>query len=378
MPDTMPSPDTSPATPPAPWDDLREIADRSHKRTRTALRYLARTVNERVVVQVIERSRGAVAALRSSAPGSRIGTVVQRQVGLAPVLDPLMVKLFGARPNGRTRVGASHARATPPFPRLTPVLYRTVFLSDLHLGAMGSRADLVLEFLRRHRAEKYFLVGDILDLWHPGPTQWTAAEQAVVDYFGALQLGGAEIVYITGNHDPSPDRASGLRRLPVSPCDHAIHEAADGRRYLITHGDGQDARLFRAHALTRICSRIDQKLRQLDKAVGYYFSRSETHRRSVIEFVLSSVNTALYPSRAHERRLVDLARAGGFDGVICGHFHMAALSDRHGLTYANCGDWVDSFTAVAEDFDGRLDLLGGRVAMAQDWQPGGVAGQAWA
>ena len=247
--------------------------------------------------------------------------------------------------------------------------FRTVFMSDLHLGALGSRPELILGFLEKHRAEKYVLVGDILDLWQPGLVYWSKAEQAVVDHFAALHRDGAEIIYISGNHDPRPTDAVAHSHMPVEPRGFAVHQTLEGRRYLIVHGDAQDLRLFQAALVTRFFSRVDYALRSLDQRLSYYSGRPASPQRSVIEYILSSVNAVLYPSRAHERRLVDLARDAGMDGVICGHYHLAALHDAHGLTYANCGDWVDSFTALAEDFDGRLCQLGGRVPLARAVQP---------
>lgn len=267
---------------------------------------------------------------------------------------------------------APHLPATgsaPAVPGAPQARFRTVFMSDLHLGALGSRPELILGFLEKHRAEKYVLVGDILDLWQPGLVYWSKAEQAVVDHFAALHRDGAEIIYISGNHDPRPTDALAHKHMPFEPRGFAVHQTLEGRRYLIVHGDAQDRRLFQAALVTRFFSRVDHALRSLDQRLSHYSGRPASLQRSVIETILSSVNAVLYPSRAHERRLVDLARDAGMDGVICGHYHLAALNDAHGLTYANCGDWVDSFTALAEDFDGRLCQLGGRVALARAGRP---------
>jgi UDP-2,3-diacylglucosamine pyrophosphatase LpxH len=251
--------------------------------------------------------------------------------------------------------------------------HRSLFLSDLHLGSISARPDLVLQFLEHNEARHYVLVGDILDLWQPMPVHWPPAAQAVVDHLRARHLDGARLTYITGNHDPAPDAAPDPRRLPIAAQADLDHVAADGRRYLVVHGDCQDHRLLRAHMLTRLGTWADQGLRRLDRALSRLAGTAGPERRSVIEWLLSCVNAALYPVRSHERRLADLARTGGFDGVICGHFHLAGFHQDHGVIYANCGDWVDSFTALAEGHDGRLRLLGGREAMAG--YPGVVPGR---
>jgi len=238
---------------------------------------------------------------------------------------------------------------------------RTLFLSDLHLGTLGSRADLVLDFLNRHPARSYVLVGDVLDLWQPLLPHWTARDQAVIDHLNRRQRAGAQLVYVRGNHDPHPVRAPAHARLATDPVDRYIHHAGDGRRYLVVHGDEIDSRLIRTHAMTRLGSRIEHGLRRMDRRVGR-LRRNPEGTRSLVEWAIMAANALVYAGRVHERRMVDLARAEGLDGVICGHFHIAGLHDMFGLTYANCGDWVDSMTALIDEGNGELRLLGGRGA----------------
>ena len=243
-----------------------------------------------------------------------------------------------------------------------PVPYhRTLFLSDLHLGALGSRADLILSFLRANRAETYVLVGDILDLWHPLLPHWTEEAQLVLEHLRDRQDSGAVIHYLRGNHDPDPARAPAEKRLDVVAVDHLIHHGKDQRRYLVLHGDIVDARVVRSHVMTRLGSRIDHLLRRLDRGLSVLRRGTPAEARSTIETLLGGVNAMLYRGRRHERRLVGMARAHGAHGVICGHFHIAGLHDDHGMIYANCGDWLDSMTALAEAQDGSLHLLTGRA-----------------
>lgn len=235
--------------------------------------------------------------------------------------------------------------------------HRTLFLTDLHLGALGSRPDLLLDFLQENQADRYILAGDVLDLWHPLLPHWREADQAVIDHLRARHAAGAQIRYLVGNHDPDPDSAPEHARLPVAVERDMVHEAADGRRYLIVHGDLCDSRLFRAHVMTRLGSRLDYMLRRLDQRLTRLRRGSAPPMRSSLEAALAWLSLVMHRSRSHEKRLTALAAARGLDGVICGHFHMAGLHDDHGPVYANCGDWVDSFTALAERADGSLGLL---------------------
>ncbi|MCB1359870.1 MAG: UDP-2,3-diacylglucosamine diphosphatase [Rhodobacteraceae bacterium] len=249
--------------------------------------------------------------------------------------------------------------------------YRTLFLSDLHLGAIGSRPDLVLAFLRANPAATYVLAGDVLDLWQPLLPHWRAEDQAVIDHLNQRQADGATLVWLRGNHDPDPMRAPAHVRLNATPVTRHVHTAADGTRFLVVHGDEADSRLVRAHVMTRLGSRIDHGLRRLDHRLRWLGRGARGEARSAIEALLMSLNRWAYARRAHERRLVAMARAEGLDGVICGHFHIAGLHADHGLIYANCGDWVDSFTGLIERRDGAILLSGGRAAPGATARPGG-------
>lgn len=238
---------------------------------------------------------------------------------------------------------------------------RTLFLSDLHLGALSSGAGQVLRFLQDHPAQTYILVGDVLDLWHPLLPHWTAQDQAVVDHLQDRARNGARLIYIRGNHDPDPALIPPYARLSAEYVSSYIYRTAKGKRYLVLHGDEADSRMIRAHAMTRLGSVINHSLRRCDRLLRR-LSRRQPQARGVIDGLLLAVNALRYRGRTHERHMVALARAKGLDGVICGHFHIAALHEHFGLTYANCGDWVDSMTALEDVGDGALQRLGGRDA----------------
>lgn len=239
---------------------------------------------------------------------------------------------------------------------------RTLFLSDLHLGALSARGADVLRFLQANPADIYVLVGDILDLWQPLLPHWSAQDQAVIDFLRARQKRGARLIYVRGNHDPDPRQIPAHAALPAEHCNAYVHVAAGRRRFLVVHGDEADSRLIRLHAMTRLGSLIDHALRRCDTLLCR-LSRRKPHMRGVVGWLLMASNALAYRGRSHERHMVELARAQGLDGVICGHFHIAALHDHFGLTYANCGDWVDSMTALLDAGDGVLRLIGGREAV---------------
>ncbi len=244
-----------------------------------------------------------------------------------------------------------------------PQRFRSLFLSDLHLGAPGCRAEAILTFLQGHDADTIYLVGDTFDLWDPLFIQWGASEQRIVALLAERVAAGRQVVCLIGNHDralahePMRNRPE-LGGLAARICADRVHVAGDGRRYLVLHGDVCDARILRFHIWTRIGSRVDSALRLADKGLRRLRPRLAPEARGPLEVLIHGLNTLLYRNRSHERRLVALARATGCDGVICGHYHIAALHDDHGLRYANCGDWTDSCTALVETPDGGLALIG--------------------
>lgn len=247
-----------------------------------------------------------------------------------------------------------------PFDRQLPAhgpKRSTLFLSDLHLGALSAQGADLLLFLQANPADTYVLVGDILDLWRPLLPYWSAQDQAVIDYLRTRHSRGARIIYIRGNHDPDPALIPAYAAIPAEHMDAHIHVTATGKRFLVVHGDEADSRLIRLHVMTRLGSLIDHGLRRCDAFLSR-LSRREPKMRGFASWLLMASNALHYCGRSHERHMVELARAQGLDGVICGHFHIAALHDHFGLTYANCGDWVDSMTALMDAGDGMLHLKG--------------------
>jgi len=245
---------------------------------------------------------------------------------------------------------------------------RSLFLSDIHLGTRGCQAERLLDFLRHVEAEQIFLVGDIVDFWAMSRSiHWTQAQNTVVQKFLRRARHGERIMLIPGNHDEAlrdyDDTAFGdilIRR------EH-IHVAADGRRYLLIHGDQFD-QVTRHHRWLAVLGDIGYNLlvrvngwlswwrRQLGRP-GYW---------SLAGYAKLRVKRAVSFIFDFEDAVIHAARERGLDGVICGHIHCATIKEMDGLAYINCGDWVDSCTAVVEHSNGRMELL-------HAWHPAALA-----
>lgn len=238
--------------------------------------------------------------------------------------------------------------------------YRTVFLSDVHLGTRGCRSDFLVNFLQRVECDRLFLVGDIVDGWRLRKSwYWDANHDEVIRLILRAARGGTEVTYIPGNHDEVLRGwlGMGMEIAGIRLADEAVHVAADGRRYLVIHGDQFDGVIryakFIAHlgdwaydwALT-----ANMWFNAARRRFGYpYWSLSQWLKRQVKE--------AVKAIDRFETALAQEARRRGLDGVVCGHIHHAEMRTVQGVVYMNDGDWVESCTALVEHHDGRFELV---------------------
>ena len=236
--------------------------------------------------------------------------------------------------------------------------YRSLFISDLHLGTKGAQADALLEFLRAHDADTIYLVGDIVDGWRlRNGWYWPQSHNDVVQKLLRKARKGARIIYIPGNHDEFLRDFYGTHFGGIEVCETAIHEAADGRRYLVIHGDVFDMVVRHAKWLAflgdwayEIALAVSTRLNLVRRRLGLtYWSLSAWAKLKV----KNAVNFIGH----FEETLAAEAQKHGVDGVICGHIHHATQRDIGGLAYINTGDWVESCTALVEHEDGRMEII---------------------
>ncbi|PIX97142.1 MAG: UDP-2,3-diacylglucosamine hydrolase [Hydrogenophilales bacterium CG_4_9_14_3_um_filter_63_34] len=236
---------------------------------------------------------------------------------------------------------------------------RSVFISDVHLGTRACQADRLLAFLREYPARHLYLVGDIIDFWSMSRgIHWSPAQNTVIQKVLRRARHGEQVVFVPGNHDEALRDYCETAFGDIRVEREYVHETADGRRLLLIHGDEFD-QVTRHHrwvavlgdvaynGLVRINAWLSWSRRQLGIS-GYWSLAGYAKRR---------VKTALQFIFDFEVSLIRHVRERGLDGVICGHIHWAALREVDGLVYANCGDWVDSCTAIVEHEDGRLEMV---------------------
>lgn len=239
-----------------------------------------------------------------------------------------------------------------------PRRLRTLFISDVHLGQKGAQVEALLEFIRAHQAETIYLVGDIVDGWKlKSAWNWPQSHNDLVQKLLRQARKGTRIVYVPGNHDEFAREFCGHEFGGVQVCETAIHEGADGRRYLVIHGDVFDVVVRHARWLAMMgdwaydaALWLSTRISIVRRRLGFpYWSLSAWAKHKV-------KNAVNFIGRYEETLSAEAARLG-VDGVICGHIHSAAIRDLNGVVYINTGDWVESCTAIAEHFDGRMELI---------------------
>jgi UDP-2,3-diacylglucosamine pyrophosphatase LpxH len=241
---------------------------------------------------------------------------------------------------------------------LTTRTYRTVFISDLHLGTRGCRSDFLLDFLRRTECRHLYLVGDVVDGWRLRRSwYWDATHDEILRLILAKARAGTQVTYIPGNHDELFRAWMPMELAGVRLRRDAEHVTADGRRLLVLHGDEFDSVVRHAKSLARLgdwayttALVANRWFNAGTRRLGYpYWSLSAWLKRQVKE--------AVKAIDRFEIALAAEARRRGCDGVVCGHIHHASIREVEGVTYLNDGDWIESCTAIVEHPDGRLELV---------------------
>jgi UDP-2,3-diacylglucosamine pyrophosphatase LpxH len=262
------------------------------------------------------------------------------------------------------------SRPSAPYAQPAAQRYRTIFLSDFHLGTRGCQAELILDFLRHNDADTFYLVGDIIDGWRMRASfYWPQSHNDVIQKLLRKVRRGARMVFVPGNHDEFARQFVGLSFGGVEILRNARMETADGRRFLVMHGDEFDVVVRHSKWLAL----LGDWAYDLALFVNTHFNR--VRRRfgfaywSFSAWAKLKVKNAVNFIGSFEQALADEARRRGADGVICGHIHHPIIRDVNGVTYVNTGDFVESCSYVVEHYDGRLEVMRWAVPLATALEP---------
>lgn len=245
--------------------------------------------------------------------------------------------------------------ARPPF---SPNQYRSIFISDVHLGSYGCQAEKLLNFLQNTTCDQLFLVGDIIDGWQMrGRVYWPESHERVMKQLLEMAKSGTKVRYITGNHDEFLRNYGALQFDTIEIVDEYRLRNKDGSDFLVIHGDQYDVITKYARWIStlgdvgyNLLLRINVVVNKVRSLLGYeYWSFSK--------WVKDSVKQAVSYVGDFEATVASVCNQRGYAGIICGHIHKAANREVGGVRYLNCGDWVESCTAILHTHDGQFQVI---------------------
>ncbi|WP_175672588.1 UDP-2,3-diacylglucosamine diphosphatase [Burkholderia ambifaria] len=236
--------------------------------------------------------------------------------------------------------------------------YRTIWLSDIHLGSSGCQAPYLLDFLRHNDSEYLYLVGDIIDGWQlKKGWYWPQAHNDVVQKILRKARKGTQVVYIPGNHDEGARQFCDLAFGDIQVRGEAFHTTLAGKRLWIVHGDLFDGVIQHAKWLAYLGDTLYTLILVLNRWFNRIRSRLGFQYWSLSQYLKHQVKNAVNFISQFETVMTDEARRRGCDGVVCGHIHKAEIRDIDGVLYCNDGDWVESLSALVETMEGELKIV---------------------
>ncbi len=245
-----------------------------------------------------------------------------------------------------------------PVKSMRPLKYRSIFISDIHLGTRGCQAEFLLNFLQSTQSDYLYLIGDIFDGWEMRKkAYWPSTHQDVVNNILQKATSGTMVVYTPGNHDESARAYCNQSFDNIHVLESAVHETADRRRLLILHGDQFDTVIKVSPLLAKIGSKMYGKLLYVNRFVnnirglfGFPYWSLAAHLKHKVKNVVSYIGK-------FEEAVVNSTRSQDLNGVVCGHIHHAEMTMFGDTLYCNTGDWVESCTALVERHDGKLEII---------------------
>ena len=236
--------------------------------------------------------------------------------------------------------------------------HRTIWISDIHLGTRGCKAELLLDFLKHNDSDLLYLVGDIVDGWRlAGGWYWPPSHSEVVNEILRKAANGTRVIYVPGNHDEFLRDYTDLCLAGIEVKYEATHETADGRQLLVMHGDHFDSVVTYARWLAKAGDHAYELAMLMNEAVAFVRRRIGMPYWSLSQWLKTKVKNAVEYISRFEEAVAREAERRGIDGIVCGHIHKAEIRRIGDVLYCNDGDWVEGCTALAEDRFGNLSII---------------------
>lgn len=242
-------------------------------------------------------------------------------------------------------------------------VYRTIWISDLHIGSTQCQASILLDFLKHNESEKLYLVGDIIDFWALSKKMyWPQAHNTIIQKILRKARHGAQIIYIPGNHDENVRDYDNYEFGGILVKKSDIHTTLLGKRFLIVHGDEYDTIAKHHKWIAKLGSVGYDYLIELNRFLRLFRQLFGLRSHfSLAAFIKFKVKNVVQFISDYEISIVHTLKNAQLDGVICGHIHHAEIKDIEGFQYINTGDFVESCTAIVENLDGTLELIQWRI-----------------
>jgi UDP-2,3-diacylglucosamine pyrophosphatase LpxH len=239
--------------------------------------------------------------------------------------------------------------------------YRSIFISDVHLGTRDCKAEALNNFLKHNTCETLYLVGDIIDAWkiQQNKWRWKQSHTNVIRRVMGHAKRGTRVIYVAGNHDEflRPLIPLGIGFGLIEVVNQAEHIGVDGRHYLVTHGDLFDGITRLAPWLAFLGDKLYDFVLNLNSQFNAVRRRLRLGYWSLSRYLKYKVKKAADFLFQFERNLATYCKKRGYDGVICGHIHHAEIKEIDGIMYMNDGDWVESMTALVEHHSGTWEII---------------------
>lgn len=244
-------------------------------------------------------------------------------------------------------------------PKTTGKKYKSVFISDLHLGSKHCNSNALLDFLSAIETERLYLVGDIVDVWRlKKKWYWPKSHNQILRKILKISE-KTEVIYVTGNHDEIFRSFPNIRIGRITVEHRCVHVGIDGKRYLVVHGDLFDnlMRTKTGRFIMHLGDFAYDSLIYINKSVNMVRRLLRMQPWSLAKYLKHKAKLAANYIGEFEKEMSLYCKRKGYDGIICGHIHHAEITQYDGIVYMNDGDWCESCTALVENYDGTWEIL---------------------
>jgi UDP-2,3-diacylglucosamine pyrophosphatase LpxH len=236
--------------------------------------------------------------------------------------------------------------------------YRSIWISDVHLGTKHAQVNKLLAFLRDNDCAHLYVVGDFIDGWQlRRKWYWAEDYNLLIQKLLRKNRKKTKVTFLTGNHDEFLEKYIGMTFGTVRLAERTVHTAIDGKRYLVLHGHQFDGLSHFNRLLDRVGSALYDRILDLNMWINRLRRTLGFGYWSFASYIKLKAKAAVKYVTDYEDAMIQFCRKSGMDGVICGHIHRPEIRPLGDVVYMNCGDWVENCTALAEDFEGKFSLI---------------------